>query len=64
MNTFVMGYKGSNFLEAGFVYAPYMPVATTDVLMPADFRGQQGYATSYATRMVNGKMYLRGRIYE
>lgn len=64
MNTFVLGYKGSNFLEAGFVYAPYMPVATTDVLMPADFRGQQGYATSYATRMVNGKMYLRGRIYE
>lgn len=63
-NKFVLGYKGDNFLEAGFVYAPYMSVATTDVLMPADFRGQQGYATSYGTRMVNGRMYLKGRIYE
>lgn len=44
------------------VYAPYMPVLSTDVLMPADFRGQQGYATSYGTKMVNGKMYLRGKI--
>ena len=39
-----------------------MPVLSTDVLMPADFRGQQGYATSYGTKMINGKMYLRGRI--
>lgn len=61
-NTFVMGYKGTNFLETGFVYAPYIPVATTDILVPADFRGQQGYATSYGCKMVNGKMYLRGRI--
>ena len=61
-DVFVMGYKGTNFLETGFVYAPYMPVLSTDVLMPADFRGQQGYATSYGTKMVNGKMYLRGRI--
>lgn len=61
-NTFVMGYKGTNFLETGYVYAPYMPVLSTDILMPADFRGQQGYATSYGRKMLNGKMYLRGRI--
>jgi hypothetical protein len=61
-DTFVMGYKGTNFLETGFVYAPYIPVATTDLLMPADFRGQQGYATSYGMKMINGKMYLKGRI--
>ena len=61
-NEFVMGYKGTNFLETGFVYAPYMPILSTDLLMPADFRGQQGYATSYGCKMINGKMYLRGRI--
>jgi hypothetical protein len=61
-DVFVLGYKGTNFLETGFVYAPYMPVLSTDILMPADFRGQQGYATSYGTKMLNGKMYLRGRI--
>lgn len=61
-DVFVMGYKGTNFLETGFVYAPYMPILSTDILMPADFRGQQGYATSYGCKMINGKMYLRGRI--
>ena len=61
-NTFVLGYKGSNFLETGYIYAPYMPILTTDILMPADFRGQQGYATSYGKKMVNSKMYLRGKI--
>lgn len=61
-DVFVLGYKGTNFLETGFVYAPYMPILSTDLLMPADFRGQQGYATSYGTKMINGKMYLRGRI--
>lgn len=59
---FVLGYKGTNFLETGYVYAPYMPILTTDLLMPADYRGQQGYATSYGTRMINNKMYLKGRI--
>lgn len=39
-----------------------MPILTTDILMPADFRGQQGYATSYGKKMVNAKMYLRGRV--
>lgn len=57
-----MSYKGTNFLETGYVYAPYMPVLSTDILMPADFNGQQGYATSYGRKMLNGKMYLRGRI--
>jgi hypothetical protein len=61
-NKFVMGYKGTNFLETGFVYAPYMPVLSTDLLMPADFRGQQGYATSYGIKMVNNKMYIAGEI--
>jgi len=61
-DTFVMGYKGSNFLETGYIYAPYMPILTTDILMPADFKGQQGYATSYGKKMVNSKMYIRGKI--
>lgn len=39
-----------------------MPILTTDILMPADFKGQQGYATSYGKKMVNSKMYIRGKI--
>ena len=39
-----------------------MPILSTDLLMPADFKGQQGYATSYGKKMVNSKMYIRGKI--
>ena len=49
-------------ININVVYAPYMPILSTDLLMPADVRGQQGYATSDGMKMINGKMYLRGRI--
>lgn len=61
-DSYVLGYKGSNFLEAGYVYAPYMPVLSTQILTLANFQGQQGYATSYGKRMVNNKLYIRGKI--
>lgn len=59
---FVMGFKGGNFLETGYVYAPYMPVLSTQMLTTANMVGQQGYATSYGKRMVNNKLYCKGRI--
>ena len=59
---FVMGYKGGSFMDAGYFYCPYMPVISTDLIMLADFAGQKGWATSYAKKMVNNKMYLKGRI--
>ena len=59
---YVMGYKGGNFLETGYVYAPYMPVLSTQILTLANFQGQQGYATSYGKRMVNSRLYVRGKI--
>lgn len=61
-DSYVMGYKGGNFLETGYVYAPYMPVLSTQIITLANFEGQQGYATSYGKRMVNNKLYLRGKI--
>lgn len=61
-DAFVMGFKGNNFLETGYVYAPYMPVTSTDALMLANMTGQQGYATSYGKKMVNSKLYIKGRI--
>ena len=61
-DAFVMGFKGGNFLETGYVYAPYMPVVSTDMLTLANMMGQQGYATSYGKKMVNSKLYIKGRI--
>ena len=59
---FVVGYKGSSLFDAGYCYAPYMPLATTQMLMLADFQGQQGWATSYGKKMLNNKMYVSGTI--
>ena len=44
------------------VYAPYMPVMTTQMLMLDDFVGRQGWATMYGKKMLNNFMYVPGTI--
>lgn len=61
-NDFVLGYKGTSFMDAGMFYCPYMPIVSTDLLMTDDFAGRKGWATMYAKKMVNNKMYLRGHV--
>ena len=39
-----------------------MPVATTQMLMLADFQGQVGWATSYGKTILNQNMYVSGKI--
>lgn len=55
----LMGFKGANFFEAGFVWAPYQLMYTTSPLETADFLTQRGLASRYATKMVNPDMYAR-----
>lgn len=55
----LMGYKGNQFFEAGFVWSPYQLLYTTDTLTTADFMSQKGMASRYATKMVNPNMYCR-----
>lgn len=59
---YVMGYKGETMFHAGYVYAPYMPIMTTDLLAQEDFGVRQGYATAYAKQIVNAKLYSKGKI--
>lgn len=61
-NVYVMGYKGDDLLQTGYIYAPYMPITRSDMVMLEDMAGRIGWATMYAKRMVNDKMYIRGRI--
>ena len=49
-------------MDAGMFYCPYMPIVSTDLLMTDDFAGRKGWATMYAKKCVNNKMYLRGHI--
>jgi hypothetical protein len=59
---FLIGYKGDNLLNAGYVYAPYMPILTTDLVQLEDMAGRKGWATMYGKLMLNDKFYIAGRI--
>lgn len=59
---FVLGYKGQTFLDAAYVYAPYMPVIETSLVMMDDFMGRKGYATAYGKKVLNNKLLIKGRI--
>lgn len=40
-----------------------MPVLTTDMVTLADdFASRQGWATQFATKVINPRLYVRGRI--
>jgi hypothetical protein len=61
-NEFLVGHKGDQFLTTGYVLAEYQKLYTTpDIVLP-DFLHQRGFATSFAKKVVNSKMYCRGSI--
>jgi len=55
----LVGAKGEMFIEAGYVYAPYIPIFATQLLVDADFKAQRGFCTLYAKKVVNPYMYHR-----
>lgn len=61
-NAFLAGYKGESLFDAGYIYAPYMPVMSTQLLMDETFTGRQGFATSYGKKCTNGNFYAKGVI--
>ena len=57
-NEILMGFKGSNFLETGAVYAPYVPLIMTPLVYdPANFTPRRGVMTRYAKKMVRPEFY-------
>jgi hypothetical protein len=57
-NVILMGYKGSQFLETGAVFAPYIPLIMTPLVYdPASFTPRKGIMTRYAKKMVRSDFY-------
>ena len=57
-NTILMGFRGSNFLETGAVYAPYVPMIMTPLVYdPQNFTPRKGVMTRYAKKMVRNEFY-------
>lgn len=59
---FLLGYKGDSLFESGLIYAPYMPILSTDVITLDDFMGRRAWVTCYGKRMVNPLLYITGSI--
>lgn len=59
-NTILMGYKGSQFLECGAVFAPYVPLIMTPLLYdPNTFTPRKGLMTRYAKKMIRPDYYAK-----
>lgn len=57
-NTMLIGHKGSSILEAGYIYAPYVPMQLTPVMYnPFDFKPIRGIMTRYAKKMILNRYY-------
>lgn len=57
-NVVLVGHKGNTFLEAGYVYAPYIPLQLTQTIYdPTDFTPRKGIMTRYAKKMINNRFY-------
>ena len=61
-NTILLGYRGGQFLEAGAVFAPYIPLIMTPLVYdPTTFTPRKGLLTRYAKKMLRPEFY--GRIF-
>jgi hypothetical protein len=64
-NVILMGFRGSQFLESGAVFAPYVPLIMTPLVYDPDtYTPSKGLMTRYAKKMLRpefyGKIYVNG----
>jgi hypothetical protein len=61
-NVMLMGFRGTQFLETGAVYAPYIPLIMTPLVYdPQNFTPRRGVMTRYAKKIVRPEFF--GKIY-
>ena len=61
-NIMLLGFRGTQFLESGAVYAPYVPLLMTPLVYdPETFTPRKGLMTRYAKKMIRPEFY--GKIF-
>jgi hypothetical protein len=59
-NQILMGLRGQSYLDAGFVFAPYVPLQMTPTFLdPEDQTYRKGMRTRYATKRLRDEWYGR-----
>lgn len=61
----LLGFRGNSWFQTGYVYAPYVPILITPVLMdPNDFKPRRGIMTRYGKKSVVPDCYATIDIYK
>ena len=59
-NTILLGFRGSQFLETGATFAPYIPLIMTPLVYdPTTFTPRKGLLTRYAKKMLRPEYYAK-----
>jgi hypothetical protein len=59
-NAILLGFKGSQFLETGATFAPYIPLIMTPLVYdPNTFTPRKGLLTRYAKKMLRPEYYAK-----
>lgn len=59
-NQILLGLKGTSYLDAGYVFAPYVPLQMTPTFLdPEDQTYRKGLRTRYATKLLRSEWYGR-----
>ena len=60
----LLGHKGKDLLDTGYIYAPYTPLTLTNTLTAfTNFANVKGISTRYAKKLVNNKFYGHIRVF-
>lgn len=59
---YTLGFRGPDYLHAGFIYCPYIPLFATPTLTTNDLMSQKGFLSSAAFKVVNAGLFTYGDI--
>lgn len=55
----LVGYNGKDFVRAGYIFAPWILLYSTPLVILDDFIARKGFASQYGKKMVNSKFYAK-----
>lgn len=61
-SNFLIGYKGTQFYDAGYVYGPWIPFFQTPTIILDDMMFRKGVMTHFGKKPVNGLFFATGTI--
>jgi len=62
VDEFLVGYKGDQFLRTGYIFAPWIMLYSTPMVILDDFIARKGFASMYGKKVVNNLYYVKGSV--